>query len=98
MRPVSSSNNTTSNVRLWSSPVPYLFIGIGVVMTLIMLALIPLICSRIFSEENDSISTSSAEQSIILPLDMEPRYVVVVAGSDTPSFLAKPLNFFHNSA
>uniref|UniRef100_A0A0E0CH47 Uncharacterized protein n=1 Tax=Oryza meridionalis TaxID=40149 RepID=A0A0E0CH47_9ORYZ len=89
----------------WSTPTPYLFIGFGVVMALIAVALAVLLCTRrkdggrgVGGEEGgDVVSPGMMSVRVLAPLDREapPRVVVVMAGDDSPSFLASatPLAF-----
>ncbi|KAH7660177.1 hypothetical protein IHE45_16G082300 [Dioscorea alata] len=91
MRPLSTPSSSTFHV--WSSPVPYLFIGLGSMMILIAGALIILACThRKSSGDAETTSSSSLkEKPTIAPLDMEPRVVVIMAGNLKPSCLALPL-------
>ncbi|BAF08074.1 protein GLUTAMINE DUMPER 6 [Oryza sativa Japonica Group] len=90
----------------WSTPTPYLFIGFGVVMALIAVALAVLLCTRrkdggrgVGGEERGDVVVPPGMMSVrvLAPLDREapPRVVVVMAGDDSPSFLASatPLAF-----
>ncbi|KAF0935508.1 hypothetical protein E2562_034299 [Oryza meyeriana var. granulata] len=85
----------------WSTPTPYLFIGFGVVMALIAVALAVLLCSRRKEErsgdEEGVVPPGMMSVRVLAPLDREapPRVVVVMAGDDSPSFLASatPLAF-----
>ncbi|CAD5187608.1 unnamed protein product [Musa acuminata subsp. burmannicoides] len=90
MRPGSSSSSTGSNI--WRTPLPYLFGGLGAMMILIAVALVVLACShRKSAGDRDSAAASSLpEKVLVAPLDMEPRFVVIMAGESTPSFIAKP--------
>ncbi|OAY64867.1 Protein GLUTAMINE DUMPER 1 [Ananas comosus] len=92
MRPTNLST-PSHKFELWNSPIPYLFGGIGAMMCLIVVALIILICShsKPSPEDEPSTQSKSVEKAIIIPLDMEPKIVVVMAGNDMPTFLAKPL-------
>ncbi|RWW16852.1 hypothetical protein BHE74_00003700 [Ensete ventricosum] len=58
-------------------------------MILIAAALIILACSHWRSAIRGG---SSEEKPVIVHVDMEPRVVVVMAGDDKPSFLAKPFS------
>ncbi|KAG6512104.1 hypothetical protein ZIOFF_030198 [Zingiber officinale] len=78
----------------WHTPIPYLFGGIGAMMVLIAVALLMLACSRrksFVDSDNPSLALELEDASIQVPIDLEPRFVVIVAGEDTPTFLAKPV-------
>jgi len=85
----------------WSTPTPYLFIGFGIVMGLIAVALAVLLCSRRREgrrEDQEEVIVQAGMMSVrvLAPLDREsPKVVVVMAGDDAPSFLASatPLAF-----
>ncbi|KAM0922449.1 hypothetical protein ACQ4PT_006161 [Festuca glaucescens] len=78
----------------WSTPTPYLFIGFGIVMSLIAVALAVLLCSRRKEgrredEEEVIVQAGMMSVRVLAPLDREtPKVVVVMAGDDAPSFLA----------
>lgn len=86
--------------RLWRTPTPYLFLGFAVMMGLIAVALLVLVCTRRkpgsgSSRRGSSDAEEAASVRVLVPLDREPKVVVVMAGDDVPSFLAsaKPLAF-----
>ncbi|KAJ0042446.1 hypothetical protein Pint_18882 [Pistacia integerrima] len=92
MRP--PANNSTSGgfnggVGHWNSPVPYLFGGLGLMLGLIAIALTILACSCRKSATNSS-GEKSAKQVVDMQLEMEPKIVVIMAGDDNPTYLAKP--------
>ncbi|CAN6163396.1 unnamed protein product [Urochloa humidicola] len=85
---------------LWRTPTPYLFLGFGVMMGLIIVALLVLICTRRMSSRRREAAAgeqkAASVHGVLVPLDREaPRVVVIMAGDDLPSFLAsaKPLPF-----
>ncbi|OWM84695.1 protein GLUTAMINE DUMPER 6-like [Punica granatum] len=81
-----------ANTPIWSSPIPYLFGGLGLVLILIAVALIILGCS--YKKRSSSSQVEVDDQLVklaIQPLDMEPRIVVIMAGDDKPTHLAKPV-------
>ncbi|TVU08223.1 hypothetical protein EJB05_41620, partial [Eragrostis curvula] len=81
---------------LWRTPTPYLFLGFAFMMGLIAVALVVLICTR---RKPSSRSAAGDEEAasvrVLVPLDREPKVVVIMAGDHAPSFLAsaKPLAF-----
>ena len=81
-----------AGVHQWNSPLPYLFGGLALMLTLIALALIILACS--FKKAmTDSQSQNVEEENLAKPagyvmeLEMEPRIVVIMAGDEIPTFL-----------
>lgn len=82
---------------MWRTPTPYLFLGFAVMMGLIAVALLVLVCMR-RKNHGDAGSSASAAASVkvLVPLDREPKVVVIMAGDTAPSFLAsaKPLSSF----
>ncbi|XP_044468940.1 protein GLUTAMINE DUMPER 2-like [Mangifera indica] len=94
-----ASNSTSGGVNgglgHWNSPVPYLFGGLGAMLGLIAIALIILACSYRRSSMNSSGSDhhdqgESVKQVVDMQLEMEPKIVVIMAGDDNPTYLAKP--------
>ncbi|KAM0868769.1 hypothetical protein ACQ4PT_041110 [Festuca glaucescens] len=89
----------------WSTPTPYLFIGFGIVMSLIVVALAVLLCSRRKEgrREDEEVVVQAGMMSVrvLAPLEREsPKVVVVMAGDEAPSFLASatPLAFSGTAA
>ncbi|MQL92930.1 hypothetical protein Taro_025576 [Colocasia esculenta] len=73
------------------SPLPYVFGGLAVMMGLITVALIILACSHRKSSSSSSSSSVllHGEKPALVPLDREPRIVVIMAGDAIPSYMAK---------
>ncbi|EOY03887.1 Uncharacterized protein TCM_019103 [Theobroma cacao] len=87
--------NTTSSIKLsTSSPLPYLFGSLALVLILIALALVMLACSYRKRSANSSSSQVQLKQEMAMNtvLDSEPKIVVIMAGDDKPTFLAKPVS------
>lgn len=78
--------------NVWHTPVPYLFGGFGAVMILIAVALLVLACSHWRSARDGDSESPSSEKPVIVQLDTEPRVVVIMAGDNKPSFIAKPFS------
>jgi len=80
--------------QLWHSPIPYVFGGLIVAMGLMVTALVVLACSHCKSAEGNDNSISRVEApAALVPLEREPTLMVVImAGDDKPSFLAKPFD------
>ncbi|XP_022760130.1 protein GLUTAMINE DUMPER 6-like [Durio zibethinus] len=87
--------NTTSSIKLrTSSPLPYLFGSLALVLILIAVALVLLACSN---RKRSSTSPSNEvqlkqEMAMNRVLGSEPKIVVIMAGNDKPTFLAKPVS------
>ncbi|KAI3726201.1 hypothetical protein L1987_65998 [Smallanthus sonchifolius] len=87
----------------WNSPIPYLFGGLALMLTLIACALIILVCS--YKKPYSSSSTSSSSENgagdqekssvpefrVELSTEMEPKIVIVMPGDINPTYLAKPV-------
>ncbi|KAJ4973510.1 hypothetical protein NE237_006684 [Protea cynaroides] len=91
--PAAAAAAVADGFRRWSSPVPYLFVGIAAMVGLIALSLSILACSHWKSSLNSSAGETKEKQSRLasLPTDTEPKVVVIMAGEDRPTFLAKPV-------
>nr|GLL24400.1 protein GLUTAMINE DUMPER 2 [Ipomoea trifida] len=88
-----------TGVHRWNSPIPYLFGGLAVMLGLITLALLILACSccgRESSREGDESNRGRRDQkpaaapASVMQLEMEPKFVVIMAGDHNPTCLAKP--------
>ncbi|KAF3332153.1 protein GLUTAMINE DUMPER 5-like protein [Carex littledalei] len=76
---------------IWRSPAPYLLLSIAIIMAIIAVALIMLICTHRKSSNGDSLS--SIEKAVVqVSTDSYPQIVIIMAGDDTPSFVAKPVS------
>ncbi|MFS7947872.1 putative protein glutamine dumper [Helianthus anomalus] len=96
------SATTAATGFRWSSPIPYLFVGLALMLTLIAFALIILVCtfkkpysssSSLDSSENgtgDRDKSSVPEFHVELPVEMEQKLVIVMPGDINPTYLAKP--------
>ncbi|XVF71380.1 hypothetical protein PTKIN_Ptkin12aG0033100 [Pterospermum kingtungense] len=87
------SANTTSSIKLsTSSPLPYLFGSLALVLILIAMALVFLACSYRKRPSNPSSNEAQLKQEMAMArvFDSEPKIVVIMAGDDKPTFLAKP--------
>ncbi|KAG8058340.1 hypothetical protein GUJ93_ZPchr0002g25716 [Zizania palustris] len=104
MAVASTSSTVVVPPPFWSTPTPYLFIGFGVVMALIAVALAVLLCARRnegagrrHGADEEAVPPGMMSVRVLAPMDREapPRVVVVMAGDDAPSFIASatPLAF-----
>lgn len=89
-----------SHGSLSSSLVPFAFVILAAMTGLAAIAVVILACYH----RKQPVAATAGDQSSLLdgmeksvplpaiaPLDMEPRIVVVMAGDEHPSFLAKPM-------
>lgn len=89
----------------WTSPLPYLFGSLGIMVALITVALVMLACSIHKQSSRSSSSTSAAaaaaameEKSIKVGIDDDssnngvPQILVIMAGDDNPTHLAIPIS------
>lgn len=100
MTPPSTHNATaTATGFRWNSPIPYLFGGLALMLTLIACALIILVCSykkpyssssSNSSESGDQEKASVPEFRVELSPQMEPKIVILMPGDVNPTYLAKP--------
>ncbi|XP_021895660.1 protein GLUTAMINE DUMPER 6-like [Carica papaya] len=88
-----AAGNTEASMKIWRSPIPYLFGGIGLVLFLIAMALILLVCSH-RKPSSRSLSQGDEEKPespiTIMVESAEPKILVVMAGDDHPTYLAMP--------
>ncbi|KAL5723408.1 hypothetical protein ACHQM5_006814 [Ranunculus cassubicifolius] len=88
----SSSHSANAQSHLLHSPIPYLFGGLAAMLTLIALSLIVLVCSHRKSSANpESDDIEKAPKLSLPPPEMEPKIVVIMAGDNMPTFIAKPV-------
>ncbi|GLJ53432.1 hypothetical protein SUGI_1139490 [Cryptomeria japonica] len=93
MRNISSSSTIATTHSLWRSPVPYLMGGLGVMIALILFALLLLLCSHYNhnSREHESENNEMGKENMEVDgCDEMERVVVIMAGNDNPTFIAKP--------
>ncbi|XP_057952493.1 protein GLUTAMINE DUMPER 4 [Malania oleifera] len=102
-----TSNTTTAAVddcgsQRSNSPIPYLFGGLALMLGLIALSLLILACSfrKVSSSFSSSSPTSSSREAEEKPVraavamepEIEPKIVVIMAGDENPTYLAKPVS------
>ncbi|KAL8231423.1 hypothetical protein R6Q57_001201 [Mikania cordata] len=84
----------------WNSPIPYLFGGLALMLSLIAFALIILVCSykKPYSSSSYSSEASGGDQEkgsmrdfrVELSPEMEPKIVIMMPGDICPTYLAEP--------
>ncbi|GMH04397.1 hypothetical protein Nepgr_006236 [Nepenthes gracilis] len=101
MRPTTTTNTAAATSRAAAkgavdggfrqsnSPVPYLFGGLAVMLGLIAVALIILACSYWRSSSGGTGAGEGTRRAA--EVDSEPKIVVIMAGDEIPTYLAKPL-------
>ena len=78
-----------------NSPIPYLFSGLGLMFGLVAVALMILACSYRKSSSNSATDPEVQEKSanqVQMKAEMEPKIVVIMAGDDSPTYLANPVS------
>ncbi|XP_071726896.1 protein GLUTAMINE DUMPER 5-like [Rutidosis leptorrhynchoides] len=99
----SSSPATASQQSPWHSPVPYLFGGLAALLVLIVFALLILACSyfKLYNETEtredvnrdlESGNHAKMDNHKQPPVVYEEKYLVIMAGQATPTFLATPVS------
>ncbi|KAG6741918.1 hypothetical protein POTOM_055198 [Populus tomentosa] len=80
----------------WNSPVAYVFGGLALMLGLITVALIILACSYRKSLSNSSRREAELDEKpakqVEIQVDFEPKVVVILAGDENPTCLAKPVS------
>jgi len=100
MRPIntlsSSSTTQTNEIKIWQSPIPYLFGGLAIMLILISVALVILVCS--YKKRGSSSQSSNSDEEMkqvmsknIEKINLEPEVLVIMAGEDKPTYIAKPI-------
>ena len=92
MRPINSAPSA-SGIRIWRSPIPYLFGGLTLLLVLISVALVILVCSHRKHASRSSAEIEDTKQAMPnkVEIDIEPRILVIMAGDDKPTYLPKPI-------
>ena len=92
-----NDTTTLANTKFlqWNSPIPYLYGGLGLVLGLITVALMFLACSPIKTSSSRDLATDHREEELQSKAmnelrATEPSFVVVMAGQENPTCLAKP--------
>ncbi|KAG2715300.1 hypothetical protein I3760_03G069900 [Carya illinoinensis] len=79
----STSASVTAAPNPWKSPVPYLYGGLALMIVLIAGALVILGETPALMPTNNDVTVQQ--------LDAEPKIVVIMAGDDKPTYIAKPV-------
>ncbi|KDP20040.1 hypothetical protein JCGZ_05809 [Jatropha curcas] len=96
MRPTGRGNSTESSsssiLKQWSSPLPYVFVGLVIILGLMSIALVILACSNYKSSSLLSRQKEEEEpkETTATVVAMEPKIVVIMAGDHHPTYVAKP--------
>lgn len=94
MRPIVSKSGEA--ISVWKTPIPYLFGGLTLVLVLMSLALIIIFCSQRKRPSSSSSQEHQEEEDglrvqVMTMVDFEPKILVIMAGQENPTFLAKPI-------
>jgi len=92
-----SSVNHGSFKWSWNSSVAFLYGGLAPIFIIIAVALLTVACSGCLRPEIDhspmtSIDSNKFREETITEVDLEPNILVIVAGENHPTHLAKPSN------
>lgn len=96
----SSDDDSASATSIWHSPTPYLFGSLGLLMAIIAVALISLGCSYCRNHSGNSSSDHDGDDEEEKPASLltsmtvlyaDPNFAVIMAGEDSPTYLATPL-------
>ena len=107
MRPINSVSSSSpspslaSGIRVWKSPIPYLFGGLALMLALISVALVILVCSYRKRANSESSSASAEDKNMkqAMPkINSEPEVLVIMAGDNKPTYLAKPISSSSSSS
>ena len=107
MRPINSVSSSSpspslaSGIRVWKSPIPYLFGGLALMLALISVALVILVCSYRKRANSESSSASAEDNNMkqAMPkINSEPEVLVIMAGDNKPTYLAKPISSSSSSS
>ncbi|KAK9272685.1 hypothetical protein L1049_003062 [Liquidambar formosana] len=97
MRPTNNSTAPAAavdgGIQRWNSPIPYLFGGLALMLGLIAVALLILACS--YRRHTSNEGEEKPAKPMNMQLDNEPKIVVIMAGDDNPTYLAKPVSSTH---
>ncbi|GLJ30554.1 hypothetical protein SUGI_0604990 [Cryptomeria japonica] len=86
-----STATSASSHSQWRWPVPFLFGGLVAMLVLIAFAFVILACSYCTSKNVQNAPDSTADELKEVSVeDDEEKVVVIMAGNDIPTFLAKP--------
>ncbi|KAG5093017.1 hypothetical protein JHK82_051795 [Glycine max] len=77
------SESGAGGFKTLSSPIPYLFGGLAIMLALIAVALLILACDE---EKPPQMKMVEKEENV-----SEPKIVVIMAGEGNPTYLAKPV-------
>ncbi|CAL5191294.1 unnamed protein product [Lathyrus oleraceus] len=93
----SEAEAEAASFKNMSSPIPYLFGGLGVIFGAIALSLLIIVCS-LWKQSLSSESSNYEEKSSnmhVMDMDQacsEPKIVVMMPGENNPTYFAKPVS------
>ncbi|KAL8471885.1 hypothetical protein ACS0TY_028563 [Phlomoides rotata] len=88
-QPTEASSSATTFWH-WNSPLPYLFIGLGLMILFISAALIILACSFRRRRHPQGGEKAVQPSAVVAVADDTPKIVVIMPGDDNPTCLAIP--------
>ncbi|XP_019185269.1 PREDICTED: protein GLUTAMINE DUMPER 2-like [Ipomoea nil] len=75
----------------WKSPLPYIFISLGLAFGIILVAIIVLACSLHKQSSGGADGDEKSGSAVSRSAEMSPSFIVVMAGDAKPTHLAIPL-------
>lgn len=87
----SSSSSSGHELWRWTSPLPYLFGGLALIIGLIVVALVVLSCSHKKRTSSSDHKKDTPMKTLCSEADTSPRIVVIMAGDEKPTYLATPV-------
>ncbi|KAK9278735.1 hypothetical protein L1049_028311 [Liquidambar formosana] len=96
MSPADTSKASGGSQLRWNSPVPYIFGGLAVILGVLVVALLVVLacfhCKSTAPQSSGDTGENPTKNMNTQYSDMEPKFVVIMAGDDLPTYLAKPLS------
>ena len=92
MEPPSRAPFSANHAMRWTSPITYILGGLAILFGFLFVALLILFfCSVRVQLEPSSDAMKKPAQTNGVVEDVEPKFVVIMAGDSNPTFLAKPV-------
>ncbi|KAL6318877.1 hypothetical protein AAG906_001350 [Vitis piasezkii] len=92
MEPPSRAPFSANHAMRWTSPITYILGGLAILFGFLFVALLILFfCSVRVQLEPSSDAMKKPVQTNGVVEDVEPKFVVIMAGDSNPTFLAKPV-------
>ncbi|XP_052725093.1 protein GLUTAMINE DUMPER 5-like isoform X2 [Vigna angularis] len=95
------ANNETGRYEWWNSSASFLYGGLAPIFGVIGLALLVVVCSRCRRSDSEREAEMNLRRGVtatvaVAEIEEGPNILVIVAGENHPTHLAKPLPSTHN--